>query len=384
MTDAITLRLVEGNPTGGNVSYNGQTYVPCAVTRQECEQSIEGELTPHALTVSNIDGVAGGYIERYDVEDRTVRVIRVLASTLAVADSMVETYTILSQSYNRKAATISLGPPNFFKRSVPWRKFTRRCQWDWENRFTVSNGCGFPSDEFEVDSEQDLRFGTTTDNLKICQHGWNVLNALQCSSIDVDLSVPGSLYIETSGGSIDWSGGVRDGPFVFKRVAGNFDVSTKVDLYESRSGSLAGILCQEDAAGYDSWVAVGISQDQEGSRFMLSRAATNGTAGDDVPVAGVSVEYVRLARVVNAFFAYYSADGATWTLIGTRTIALDSAVRIGLVLAAPPTTSPNVSAAFPHFRFTVGGVAACERTLDFCRTLGNTRRIFAFPGVPRK
>ncbi len=375
-----TMRIVEGNPLGGPVTYDGQTYQPAATSRGEVTQNLQGDFGQHSLSISNIDGVAGGYMERYDLEGNTVRVIRVLASTLAVADSLIETYTILNQGYDRKVATVSLGPPNLFKRSVPWRKYHRRCQWDWEGRFSAQNGCAYPSDEFEVDSAGVLTDAPGKANLASPRHGWSTSNLDRASRVDVDITYSGCLYMLSEHANIAG----LDAPHVWKILSGDFDAWTQVDFYDARIGSLAGLQCVEGVSPHDSWVSVGRAQDNDGTIFIRSPAALDGVAQDDLAAAGVDAPYVRLARVGDVFTSYYSADGVTWTSLGSRTLAMDPAVRVGLVLSAPDAERSQVSAAFPYIRFLAGGTGSCERTLDYCRGLGNTRRFFGFPGMPRK
>lgn len=382
ITDEITMRLVAGDPMRGPVTYDGHEYSPSLIEMEEAVQSIEGELSQCALHVSNVTGVAGGYLERYDLEGRTVTVTRVLAATLLPADAMVETYSILSQRYDRKTATVTLGPPNLFKRNVPWKRFLRRCSQDWENRFQPGNGCAYPSDEFEVDSA-----GTWADREGVldknyAQHGWHTVNLGKCTRVDVDITYPGCLFIESRSSNIEWAG-TLGAPYVYKQMTGDFDVSTNVDIYDSRIGSLAGLMVQEDTGNYDSWVAVGRAQDADGNLFIRSPAAEHGLSEPDV-ASSSDAPYVRLERVGGAITCYYSSDGVTWTLLAERTITLDTNCRVGLFLSAPPVETSLVSVAFPWIRFTAGGSAVCERSLEYCRLLGNTRRIFAFPGMPRK
>lgn len=384
VTDAITVRLVQGNPIGGPVTYDGETYTPAAISRETGEQSIDGEVGSFRLSVSNVDGVAGGYVERYELEDRTVRIIAVPRSTMAPADAMVETYSILDQAYDRKVATVILGPPNFYRKKVPWRKCQRqRCQWDWPNRFQVGNGCGYPSDEFDADSVQDLVVGATTNGAQARKHGWWTLNALRATIFDIDYTLAGSLYVETDEEVIDWEGATRDGPYLFKLISGDFNVSARVDLEDVRGGFFAGLLCQEAAQDLDSWVAVARSVDALGDVSVRLSGAENGVAFAPVTSANPDAAYVRLVREGTTFRGYESLDGEAWTLVGERTVALDDSARVGLVLGASPIERGRVGASFPHIRFAAGGADDCARTLEACRAFGNTRRFFAFPGIPR-
>jgi len=61
------------------------------------------------------------------------------------------------------------------------------------------------------------------------------------------------------------------------------------------------------------------------------------TGASSVNTAGASVVapyWVRLVRAGNAFSAYSSPDGATWTLVGTDTIPMASTVYVGLAVSS--------------------------------------------------
>ena len=54
--------------------------------------------------------------------------------------------------------------------------------------------------------------------------------------------------------------------------------------------------------------------------------------------------WVRLTRVGNTFTAYRSADGVTWTQVGTaQTITMGSTVYVGLAATAADNNQLNIS-----------------------------------------
>src|SRR5262245_31182663 len=124
--DVPVLRLVSGDPTGtGSVTYQSNVYTAAAIARGDIEQTIEGDLNQLRLVVSNVDGVAGGYIERNTLQGRQVTITTVLLETLNPADAVVETYTIHEQTYDRKQAVVTLGHENLFRRVRPAKAFVR-------------------------------------------------------------------------------------------------------------------------------------------------------------------------------------------------------------------------------------------------------------------
>lgn len=75
INDSTMLRLVEGDPDGsGSINYAGNTYMACAIQREEYSENIEGDYPSFRLLVSNINGVAGGYIEQNELDGRKVTI----------------------------------------------------------------------------------------------------------------------------------------------------------------------------------------------------------------------------------------------------------------------------------------------------------------------
>lgn len=383
--DSTILRLVAGDPTGtGSIVYDGETYFAAAIERGDTEQNIAGDFRATTIGVSNIDGVAGGYIEQYDLDGQEVRIITVLKETLLPADSVTETFTIGPMAYDRRVATFTMGPPNFFKRRSSRRRFLRhRCGHDWENRFISGNECYYPSDFFEADTIQDILVGATTDGEQARKFGWYAINATKTDAFNVGGDIDSALVIEADGDDLDWSATSRAAPFLYKKLEGDFDVWTKVSPLTTRIGCLAGILCQEIGDDLDSWAFVGRAQDVSGDLFVRAASAVDGVAESELAAAENGVQYVRMARSANTFAFYYSDDAETWTSLGSKSLALETDVRIGLCLSAPGIESGPISASFDRFVFLAGGVSDCERTLDFCSGLGHAHRYYGFPGIPR-
>ena len=76
-----------------------------------------------------------------------------------------------------------------------------------------------------------------------------------------------------------------------------------------------------------------------------------------------------------------------WSGLCALTFALDSDVRLGLVLSASGPETDPVAASFRLFRFLSGGDAECTRLIGGaggCREKGNVIHFFGFPGIPRR
>jgi regulation of enolase protein 1 (concanavalin A-like superfamily) len=84
----------------------------------------------------------------------------------------------------------------------------------------------------------------------------------------------------------------------------------------------------------------------KGSAFQR-RVATSGVSIHTAGTAVTAPYWVRLSRVGSTITASQSADGATWTVVGTDTIAFQQTVLIGLAVSSHSTTAA-ATATFDH------------------------------------
>ena len=383
VNDTTTLRLVQGDPTGtGSVTFGGNTYMACAIEREAHEENIEGDFPSFQLVVSNINGVAGGYIEQNELDGREVT-IRIGLLRGAEADYLSETHTISQAAYNRKQAILTLGPPNFFKRKTCARKFQRmRCQFPWGQRFLDDAECGYPSDVFGPDTRANFfPSASLVDTEKELQFGWWGLNGTKLTRISIDSDDPGVLEIASSSDEIEWEPGFLNAPYCFKKLSGDFEVFTEVMVDAYRVGYFAGLLCQS-VDDLTSWVYLGQAISESVEQYIRGSAAVAGVLQIPIVYAGDTRPWLRMIRSGDVFTCYYGADGVTWTSLGAFTVAMTAPIRLGLCLSAPRQEKGSVQARFGIFQFRSGGDTACERTREACRLKGNIHRYGAFPGIP--
>jgi len=386
-----TLYLVEGNPLGtGDVEWpkgSGTLYKAAAIRAQIAKKTIEGELPELQIEVSNIDRVAGGYIEQYDLEGNTVTIRIVRLRDDAILSE--ETHQIRRCAFNSFRALFTLGTANLFERRIPWRTYTRlRCQNLYQNRFTEGNGCGYPSDLFSQGTQQNIAAAATVAE-KERQFGWFALNADAANAFDVDRTIPNTLLISTVDPSVNWDSGAQLAPFLYKKLVGDFDVFTRIDTIETRPGTFAAILCQDGTPAL-SWCLAGLAEGEDGA--SLSKVSSAQLGVDDVEVTAENDDprhdYIRMRRVGNVFTLFSSAEfDANWTQVDERTVPMAADVRIGLVLADPGLEEGEISAAFHFFQFRAGGLPTCDLTIDGkdgCAVHKNTHRFFAFPAIPER
>jgi len=127
--------------------------------------------------------------------------------------------------------------------------------------------------------------------------------------------------------------------FAYKQLSGNGSITAKVDsLTRSDAWSKAGVMIRETLDAGAKHAMVVITPDN-GASFQY-RANTGGTSAS-TDAAGFKTPYwVRITRTGNAFKAERSADGKTWTQVGTdQSILLSANAYIGLAV-----TSHNAAA----------------------------------------
>jgi hypothetical protein len=384
VNDSTTMRLVQGDPDGsGSVTFGGNPYTACAIEREEHTENVEGDFPSFRLLISNINGVAGGYIEANELDGRQVT-IRTGLLRGTESDYQVETYTITYATYDRKTASLTLGPPNFFKRKTNPRKFQRmRCQHAWAQRFLDDAGCGYPTDTFEADTHADFWPGRETDSEKERQFGWFTLNALKTTELGIDDLSPGVLTISSESVDIEWEPTLLNAPFIYKKISGDFDVFIEAQIGSYRIGYYAGILCQSVDVP-ESWVMLGLTIDEGPYEYVRGAAAEAGVLKEALSYNTDANPWLRLVRVGDVFSCYYGADGVTWTLLGTQTVAMSAPIRIGFCLSAPRIEKGLMSVSFSIFQVRSGGDATCERTREACRLKANSHRYGAFPGIPTR
>jgi Glycosyl hydrolases family 28/Protein of unknown function (DUF1349) len=96
------------------------------------------------------------------------------------------------------------------------------------------------------------------------------------------------------------------------------------------------ILCLEPGKGID----------------MARRATSGGSTAKVANPAGSAPCWVKLVRSGNTFTGYSSADGVSWTTVGTTNISMAAAVTAGLAVTS--TTAGLCSATFDHLNFPAG------------------------------
>jgi regulation of enolase protein 1 (concanavalin A-like superfamily) len=133
------------------------------------------------------------------------------------------------------------------------------------------------------------------------------------------------------------------GRFVYKQLSGNGSIIARVDrLDNTNDWAKAGVMIRETLEAGSTW-AYSLASPSHGVHFQVRLTAGGNAAGDTVlttlPASQTSAPlpmWVKVERNGNAFNAYYSSDGVTWTPNpwNPQTIAMGPNVYIGLAVTS--------------------------------------------------
>lgn len=142
--------------------------------------------------------------------------------------------------------------------------------------------------------------------------------------------------------------------FVYQAVSGNCELVARVVTLQNTNGwAKAGLMLREDLTGgaKNALVAATVSN---GVTYQWRYTAGGGSAFASGGT-GVAPVWVKLKRLGDQVTYYRSADGQTWTQIGTQNIAMNSTVYAGLAVTSH-NTGALATATFDHVSLTASGI----------------------------
>ncbi|RPH35528.1 MAG: hypothetical protein EHM91_17110, partial [Planctomycetota bacterium] len=141
----------------------------------------------------------------------------------------------------------------------------------------------------------------------------------------------GSLQIAASGNDIwDAADAFR---FVYKPLSGDGVISARVVSLNPTDGwAKAGVMIRETLTA-GSPFAMSVATPSNGTGFQF-RTTPGGGAGMNPTAPAAAPVWVKVARAGNTFSGAYSADGASWTPLGSVVIPMGPDVFIGLCVTA--------------------------------------------------
>jgi len=121
--------------------------------------------------------------------------------------------------------------------------------------------------------------------------------------------------------------------FVYRSIAGDFDISTRIaEFTKSNSHAKAGLMARSSLSSGSAYVGALITPTQNASQY---RSTTNGGTTQTVTGSLSFAEvWVRLRRVGDTFSTFSSADGVTWSLTRTITINAPDTMYVGMAASS--------------------------------------------------
>jgi fibronectin type 3 domain-containing protein/regulation of enolase protein 1 (concanavalin A-like superfamily) len=147
----------------------------------------------------------------------------------------------------------------------------------------------------------------------------------------------GGTYTVTGSGADIW-GTADEFQFVSRQIIGDCDIIARVASVENTDPwAKAGVMIRESLNANSTHALMAVSS-ANGLAFQR-RTSTGGSSLNTSVAAITAPHWVRLVRSGNTFTAYRSTDGVGWTTVGSQTIAMTSAVYVGLAVCSHNNTA---------------------------------------------
>jgi hypothetical protein len=141
----------------------------------------------------------------------------------------------------------------------------------------------------------------------------------------------GTFTVKGSGADI-WNA-ADEFHYAWRTMTGNGTITARVaTLTKPDDRTKAGVMIRETLNANSKHAAMVVNV-SKGLQF-LRRIATGGETTGNAVGTGSTPKWVRLTRSGSTFRGYWSADGVSWTLVGTQTISMTSTVQVGLAVTS--------------------------------------------------
>ena len=131
--------------------------------------------------------------------------------------------------------------------------------------------------------------------------------------------------------------------YVYRALGGDGMIIARVATQQATDPwAKAGVMIRNSVAGGDQSVLMAVTPGN--GTTMQYRATSGASAVQTSDTTGFAAPYwVKLVRAGNTFTGYRSPNGVAWTLQGSTTVAMDSAVLIGLAVCSHNSGALNTS-----------------------------------------
>jgi hypothetical protein len=179
----------------------------------------------------------------------------------------------------------------------------------------------------------DLNGGDNTvfiDNVRIAPFVPSPWNTADIGAVAAAGSASYSSGIFTIAGSgADIWGTSDEFRFVYQTGSGDCEIRARVaSLPNTHNNAKAGVMIRESLNANSSHAMVNVTP---GAGLEFIRRTSTGGASVNTVTTGLAAPYwVRLVRSGNTFTAHRSANGSTWTTIGSQSITMGGSVYVGM------------------------------------------------------
>jgi hypothetical protein len=130
--------------------------------------------------------------------------------------------------------------------------------------------------------------------------------------------------------------------FTSQSLSGDGQITARVTGLGAAPGALAGVIMRETLNANSTFALTALVAGG-GTRF-LTRTTTGGSAASASGPSATPPEWVRLTRVGNVFTGEVSADGSTWTEVGSpATIVMPATIYMGFVVSSGSTSTGDTA-----------------------------------------
>jgi regulation of enolase protein 1 (concanavalin A-like superfamily) len=121
--------------------------------------------------------------------------------------------------------------------------------------------------------------------------------------------------------------------FVYRPLTGNGEIVARVATVENVHAWTKAAVMMRETLDAGSKHAMMLVSSGKGLAFQRRRS-TNGSSVSTSGGAGTAPAWVKLVRIGQSITAFRSADGVTWTQVGSDTIAMGSTIQVGLAVTS--------------------------------------------------
>ena len=130
---------------------------------------------------------------------------------------------------------------------------------------------------------------------------------------------------------------------MYQPIDGDGQIVARVSNVQNQDPwSKAAVMIRQDLTGNSPHAMAAVTPSM--GTVSQWRATRGASSGSITGTAALAPEWVRVTRSGNSLSAYYSANGTTWTRIGTQTITMPTRVYVGLAVTShkPSATGRGV------------------------------------------